>query len=367
MSAEVQKTASEAKNIKFQNVSFELSGGQNVHMSAQEKFQSRISDLMKTKAADAEKQAAAVTEAVEKAKADMSNSADPTAQETLQKRHAENIRSLEEKLTLKYEADLKSRVESAVADALKAKPNADADADQKASIEAAITEYEKQVQIRHAEEIASIEARHAEDIASAVDRGRMEQAAKGKLKDSQLVKAQKRVKELEASINEWEAQGIKLPPISNTATSAATATTPALSAASPAQTAAKPPPLAASTPGAGPSQPKPTPTAPAAANAGPLPRRPAPTLPTGPATGPTGPGRGGAVRGVGRGVPMGAGRGALRTAPVKPTAASPTSTATVGVSIMGAAAKRPREEGEDQSLVKRMKAEPTNRRPNVPE
>ena len=45
-------------------------------------------------------------------------------------------------------------------------------------------------------------------------------------------------------------------------------------------------------------------------------------------------------------------------APVKPTAPSPTSVApTIGVSIIGAAAKRPREESsEDQSLVKRMKA-----------
>jgi nucleoprotein TPR len=334
-------------------------------MSAQDKFQSRISGMMKTKAADAEKQAAAITEAVEKAKADMSNSVDPAAQETIQKRHAEELRSLERKLTSKHEAELKTRVENAVAEALKAKPTTDADTDQKAAIEAAIADYEKQAQARRAEETALIEARHAEDIASAVDRGRMEQAAKGKLKDSQLVKAQKRVKELEASILEWEAQGIKLPQISSTTA----ATAPGPSAASPVQTAAKPPPLTASTSGAGPSQPKPTPTAPAAANAGTLPpRRSAPTGPAG--TGPTGPGRGGAVRGLGRNIHMASRGGALRTAPVKPSAPSPASdTPPVGVSIMGAAAKRPREEGssEDQSLAKRIKAvEPTNRRPNAP-
>ena len=320
---------------------------------------------MKTKAADAEKQAAVVTEAVEKAKADMSNSADPAAQENLQKRHAEELRSLEEKLTTKHEADLKARVESAVAEALKARPTTGADADQKPAIEAAIAEYEKQIQARRTEEMALIEARHAEEIASAVDRGRMEQVAKGKLKDSQLVKAQKRVKELEASIHEWEAQGIQLPPIKSTVVAAA----PAASSMPPVQMAAKPPPLTASTSSASPSQPKPTPTAPAA-NAGSLPRRPAPT-------GPAGPPRGGAVRGVGRGAPLGVGRGALRTAPVKPIAPSPTSVApTAGVSIMGAATKRPREEvasAEDQSLVKRLKpAEPTNkpaqiRRPNAPE
>lgn len=314
--------------------------------------------MMRTKAADAEKQAAVVTEAVEKAKADMSNSADPAAQEALQKRHAEELRSLEEKLTTKHEADLKARVESAVAAALKAKPTTGADADQKPAIEAAIAEYEKQVQARRAEEMASIEARHAEEIASAVDRGRMEQVAKGKLKDSQLVKAQKRVKELEASIHEWEAQGIQLPPIKSTP--AATASAPP-----PLQIAAKQPPLTASTSSASPSQPKPTPTAPAA-NAVSLPRRPA---------APSGPARGGAVRGLGRGAPLGVGRGTPRTAPVKPTAPSPTSVApTAGVSIMGAATKRPREEvasAEDQSLVKRLKpAEPTNkpqtRWPNAP-
>ena len=320
---------------------------------------------MKTKASDAEKQAAAVTEAVEKAKADMSNSVDPAAQETLQKRHTEELRSLEEKLTAKYEVDLKTRVEAAVAEALKATPTTSADADQKAAIEAAIAEYDKQLQTRHAEEIAS-----------AVDRGRMEQVAKGKLKDSQLVKAQKRVKELEASIHEWEAQGINLPPISSAAAAATSAAvpaaTPATSTVSPVQSGAKPPPLTASTSGAGPSQPKATPTGPAATNTVPLPRKPA-------ATGPAaGPGRGGAVRGVGRGVPLGVGRGGapLRTAPVKPTAPTPTPTApAVGVSIMGAAAKRPREEGtlvEDNSLAKRLKsAESTSkpaqtRRPNAP-
>ena len=312
---------------------------------------------MKTKAAEAEKQAAVVTEAVEKAKADMSNSADPAAQEILQKRHAEELRSLEESLTTKHEADLKARVETAVAEAMKARPTTGVDADQKLAIEAAIAEYEKQAQARRAEEMASIEARHAEEIASAVDRGRMEQVAKGKLKDSQLVKAQKRVKELEASIHEWEAQGIQLPPIKSTVA----ATAPPPSTIGPVQIAAKPPPPSASASSAGPSQPKPTPTAPAA-NTAPLPRRPAPTGPTGP----TGPARGGAVRGVGRGTPLGVGRGGMRMAPVKPTTTSPITVApTAGVSIMGAATKRPREEGvsaEDQSLVKRLKpAEPMNK------
>lgn len=321
--------------------------------SSQEKFQARISDLMKTKAADAEKQAAAVTEAVEKAKADISNSSDPAAQEALQKRHAEELRSLEEKLTLKHETELKTQIESAVAEALKAKPTTSTDVDQKAAIDAAIAKYDEQVQ-----------ARHAEDIASAVDRGRMEQAAKGKLKDSQLVKAQKRVKELEALIHECEVQGIKLPTIAPTPTTAVAPSTttavvvPAPSAAASVQT------TAASTSGAGPSETKPTPTAPAATNAGTLPRRPGVTPPTGPAVGL---GRGSAVRGGGRGVPLGVARGGLRTAPVKSTAPSPIPVAPAGgVSIMGAAAKRPREEvtsSEDHSLAKRIKAAESTNKP----
>ena len=319
---------------------------------------------MKTKAADAEKQAAAITQAIKKAKADMSNSVDPAAQETVQKCHAEELWSLEEKLTSKHEAVLKTRVENAVTEALKAKPTINADTDQKAAIEAAITDYEKQAQACCAEKTALIKACHGEDIASAIDHGHLEQAAKKKRMYSQLVRAQKRVKELEALIHKWEVQGIKLPQISST-----TATTaPDPSTASPVQQAAKLPALNTSTSGAGPSQPKLTPTAPAAANAGTLPpRRPAPAGPAG--TSPMGPGRGGAVQGVGCSLHM-ATQGALQMAPVKPSAPSPASdTPPVGVLIIGATTKRPCEEGssDDQSLAKHIKAvEPMPWWPNAP-
>ena len=323
-----------------------------------EKHTAAVSEAVeKTKAAEAQKQAALITEAVEKAKADMSTGADSSSKDDLEKRHAEQLRSLEEKLKAQYDIELKAKVDSAVAEALKAQPTpadppARNSADQQAAIDAALEQFKKE-----------IETRHAEEIASAVERGRMEAAAKGKLKDSQLVKAQKRVKELEAQIQEWKAAGIVLP--APTASAASPVATAPGSAAPP--TAARPAAPSTTQPVAGPSQAKPVPataaTAAAAAanqNAGNLPRKP-PAGPTGAGVAPV---RGGAVRQLGRGgVPLGVARGGapLRTAPVKPPQQAPLSG---GVSIVGAAAKRAREEGSpaDDSLAKRLKpAEPLSR------
>ena len=323
---------------------------------------------MKNKASEAEKQQAAITEAVEKAKAEIGAPSDPVASQELSKRHAEELRAQEAKLKAQYDADVKARIDAAVAEALKSRPEAPAAAanpDQQAAIDAAIAEHEKKIQ-----------ARHAEEIHSAVERGRLEQAAKGKLKDSQLVKAQKRVKDLEAQIQEWKAAGIALPPPSTpavaptaaatTASTSAPPTTP-VTARPPGQAAAARPVAQAAQAAAGPSQPKPSPVAAATnaaagGNAAALPRRP----PVGGATtGGVPLGRGGAVRGLPRGgVPGGRGGAPVRTAPVKqpaPATAAAAATTTVpagGVSIMGAAGKRPREEGAspaDDSLAKRLK------------
>ena len=325
---------------------------------------------MKNKASEAEKQQAAITEAVEKAKAEIGAPSDPVASQELSKRHAEELRAQETKLKAQYDADVKARIDAAVAEALKSRPEAPAAAanpDQQAAIDAAIAEHEKKIQ-----------ARHAEEIHSAVERGRLEQAAKGKLKDSQLVKAQKRVKDLEAQIQEWKAAGIALPPPSTPAAAPTAAATTASTSAPPTTPVTARPPVptgqtvAAARPvaqaAAGPSQPKPSPVtaatnAAAGGNAAALPRRP----PVGGATtGGVPLGRGGAVRGLPRGgVPGGRGGAPVRTAPVKQpapaAAAAATTTATVpagGVSIMGAAGKRPREEGTspaDDSLAKRLK------------
>ncbi|KAF8903177.1 hypothetical protein CPB84DRAFT_810991 [Gymnopilus junonius] len=358
--ADAQKAINDSRAIKFQN----------------EKFHTRIQDLMKSrateaekqaalvseavekaKAAEAEKQAVLISEAVEKAKAGMNSGIDSSSKEETEKRHAEQLRSLEERLKAQYDAELKARVESAVAEALKTSPASTPiqnSTDQQAAIDAALGQFKK-----------DIETRHSEEIASAVERGRMEAAAKGKLKDSQLVKAQKRVKELEAQIQEWKAAGIVLPAPSAPVASASPV---APAAGPPTQTAVRPAPVTAQ-PHAGPSQPKPIPaTAAAAAAAAAANQNAGNNLPRKPSiAGHAGPGsvaRGGAVRPLGRGgVPLGAARGGapLRTAPVKPTQQTPLSG---GVSIMGAASKRAREEGSpsDDSLAKRLKpAEPANR------
>jgi len=328
----------------------------------------RIQDMMKTKAADAEKHAAQMSEAVEKAKAETSSAGNATPagnQDEIAKQHAEELKALEEKLKKEYETELKTRIDTAIKEALAAQPAptlAPTNPDQQAAIDAAIEEFKK-----------TIEEKHTAEIASAVDRGRMEQAAKGKLKDSQLVKAQKRVKDLEAQIHEWQAAGIVLPPpstpaVTPAAPSATTPTAPKPSAVAAATSA----PVVAPANSAGTSQPKPAPAVAANANANTnaanLPRRP----PPGNAGPPAGPARGGAARVLGRGgVPLGVARGGvpLRTAPVRPPQAAQAPPLSGGVSIMGAA-KRPREDGsvasDDSSLAKRLKpAEAPNRPPPV--
>jgi len=287
---------------------------------------------MKTKSADAEKHAQAVAEAVEKAKAAAPN---PTTGEDLAKRHAGELKALEEKLTAEHKATLKTAVE----EALKSQPEA-SQGDQKGAVDAAIAEVE-----------AKTQARLQEEIASAVERGRMEQAAKNKLKDSQLVKAQKRVKELEAHIHEWQAAGIKLPQPSTTSVTPTTTTASAGSLA-PIQQPQGPKAATVTPTSTGTSQPKPSPVAVAAASAT------APSLPRRPPLGPSAASaaRGGAsLRGAGRGGITARGAAPLRQPPVKPAA---TAAASGGVSIIGAASKRPREDGttsSEDSLAKRLK------------
>jgi nucleoprotein TPR len=312
---------------------------------------------MKVKAADAEKQAAAIAEAVEKAKAEINASSNAEPTEALVKRHGEELKALEDKLKAEHEASLKAAVEEIP----KARPEGSSD---QAAIDAAVAEVEKKAQ-----------ARLQEEISAAVERGRMEQAAKNKLKDSQLVKAQKRVKELEQQIHEWQASGINLPP-----PSAATPTTPIATSTNTAATATKPAAIAgqptanqpqtstnqpSAKPGTtGPSQPpKPPATAVTAASSASQ-----PTLPRKPPLGPSGasatrggaipqgPGRGGVMMRGGRGGAVGRGGAPLRQPPVKPTA--PAAPVSGGVSIMGAASKRPREESassSEDSLAKRLK------------
>ncbi|KAG6916320.1 hypothetical protein DXG01_007370 [Tephrocybe rancida] len=290
-SDEALKVAEEAKNFKRQS----------------EKFQARISDLMKSKAAEEERQAA-------QPKSDNTNA----PSEEAAKRHTEELRALEAKLVASHQKELAAAREAAAAEAkLKAKTSEDNKGDIAAAVAAAITEHEK-----------AASAKQATEIESAIERGRMEQVAKGKLKDAQLVRAQKKVKDLEAQIMEWRTAGI-LPEV--VPTTPTTTTAPAIPTPAAASTSAAP---ASSTP----------------AKATPLPRKPSmgPT-PTGPAI------RGGAAARGARIPPRGGmGRGAAPRPP--PAAAAAAAAASGGVSIMGAA-KRPRESEavSDDSLAKRLK------------
>lgn len=296
----------------------------------------------------------AIASAVEKAKSENNTTpAAPNAAE-LAKKHALEI----EALRAEHVAALTNAVETAVAAAKAESTNTGSDDATKAIIDAAIAAHDQKVQ-----------AKHAEEISAAVERGRMEQGAKSKLKDAQLVRSQAKLKELEAQVLEWRKAGLvpeataaapsgTVPP----ATSAAAPTTPTTPIASTSKIAAP----AAPAPAASTSAPTATPAAlppPPSAGAGP-----------GPGPGPIRRALGGAVplgttdgAGRGRGAPRGRGRGlSIRGAAPSygsgGTGPSPTTTAAasstgVGVQIMGAANKRGREDEtqSDDSLAKRLK------------
>jgi len=185
------------------------------------------------------------------------------------------------------------------------------------------------------------EKAHEEEIEKAIERGRVEQQTKGRLKDAQLMRTQAKVKELEAKVLELQGSGVAS--TSNTASPAQKLAPTQAPAQKPAPTQT---PIQKPTPAQNPGQ-KPTtaikPQQTAAQNR--LPNRPILTR------------GGGPVRALG-------GRGGA------PTTATQTPQSTGGgVSIMGAA-KRPREdvEGEtpaaDNSLVKRLK--PAENKPAPP-
>ncbi|CCM06215.1 uncharacterized protein FIBRA_08460 [Fibroporia radiculosa] len=305
---QAQKAVEEAKNLRLSN----------------EKFQAKIQDLSKGRAADSERaaaqQQAAVDAAVEKLRAELQVVSSSTSSDEVAARHARELQELEERLTTRHREELKAAVEAAIAQGQTHASVSSPDVDQ--AVQAAVAANE-----------AKLKEQHEQELAGAVERGRMEQAAKTKLKDHQLVRAQAKLKELEGQMQELRKNGVipQAPP--------------------PATTTAKP--MAAAPASASTS--KPAINAPAAAVAQrTLPRKPSLGHPTA-----EGLGRGrGAVRGVARGGlairgTAGVGRGAA------PAASAPPADGTTGeVSIVGAAGKRAREEGEtapDDSLAKRLK------------
>jgi len=305
----------------------------------QEKFQARLHDLLKSKQADAERAAAqqanAVSEAVEKLKGELGPNSSAEEKEALVKRHTEELGALQTKLVEQHEKDLKAAVNAAVEAMKKEALDATVNFEKQPTIDAAIAEYD-----------AKVKAQHEAEIESAVERGRREQMTKGKLKDAQLAKAQKRVKDLEAQILEWKNTGalpqdatIATAPVAAPPTAPNTTTTPASG-----QTAT-------------PTQIQPTASTSAASTSQLVqaPRRP--SMQAG--LSPTGVSRGSAPV-FGRGGARGA--AATRTPPVRATAGRALLThatgSPTGMSIMGAAAKRPREEENvptEDSFAKRLK------------
>ena len=280
------------------------------------------------------KQQVAINTAVAAAKSENPPPVVPTNEEA--KKHAEELKTLEERLRAEHKKELETATANVIPGETVGKNTA---TDVEVAISAAKAEWEKS---------------HEEEIEKAIERGRVEQQTKGRLKDAQLMRTQAKVKELEAKVLELQGSGAASTS-STTTVSTAQKPTPTQAPAqkpTPTQTPAQKPapaqnpaqkPTAAQNPGQKPTPAASKPQQTAVQNR--LPNRPIQTR------------GGGPVRALG-------GRGGA------PTTAAPTlQSTTSGVSIMGAA-KRPREdvEGEtpaaDNSLVKRLK--PTENKPTPP-
>lgn len=254
-----------------------------------------------------------------------------TSSDELVQRHAAALTALRTELKAKHESEIKALKETLAS-------------------QTAVGEQQTAVDTALAEQKQALKEVHNKEIEAARESGRMEAAMKIKLKDSQLTKSAKRVKDLEGQIREWEASG-KLPANSlggigqnPTLSSVPTASTSSVTAGT------KPtvPTAVGTRPAAPVAVAKPSPQA-ALAVAG----------PSGPVRKPVPAGTAARAPVRGRGQPS-------RPLPTKPV------TTPGGISIAGAAAaaaastagpKRPREDadttGSDDSLAKRLKsAEP---------
>lgn len=293
-----------------------------------EKLSARIRDQQVARQKATEEQDAAIKAAVDKV-----TSAPSAASEELSKQHAEELRALEERLIAKHRDELEEAIEAATAKAQESAPApapAPTAEDQKAVIDAAVA-------AAVAAKDAELKTKYQGDIEKAVESGRLEGTMKLRLKDTQLVRAQNKVKELELQIEEWRKTGV-VPGEPTPSASAPPATSPSTATS--------------------PSVPSPTTSIPARGGA-PAPPTRKPSVPGAAAGGATqlpargrgrGTARGGSIGIRGAAAPS-AGRGAGVPAPGAAGGAG-------GVAIMGAAAKRTREEGEvatEDSLAKRLK------------
>ena len=293
-----------------------------------------------------QEQEAAVTAATEKLKSELQTPGANLTEVTA--RHAEELRALEARLMSKHEEELKAAIEKARSEGGGATTTDD----------------------------TISKAEHEQALKAATERGRMEISSKLKLRESMLAKVQANVKNLEAQIKAWRDAGIIPADAPTLAQNAATAST---------STPAKPAPVKQPvTPATSNTATNGTPVVPAAIPMASLPRKPslnagiAPAAITGSTEGTTAiasRGARGAARGATRGVARGAGRGTPVARGGAPAAIAATQAAAAanaasdgsGMSIMGAAAKRPREEADANaaadSLAKRIKAAETGAKP----
>jgi nucleoprotein TPR len=259
--------------------------------------------------------------------------------EELTKKHAADLKAIEDKLQAQFEIDKQKAVDDAIATAAK---DGSSPQDSKAAIDAALAEQEKKFQETLTEEKNK-----------AMESGRHEAQMKGRIKDQQLARANGKLKEYEKLVDGLVSEG-KIP-------------APTFATGTPAKPAAKPATTTTTTvpPQAGPS----TPITPTTATSAATPTNvaakttPGPALRALPGRPPVtqnavrgGVGRGGAsIRGA---ATRGRGGGPLHTAAVAAASANNKTPLSGGVTIQGAA-KRPREEAagasEDASLAKRLK------------
>jgi nucleoprotein TPR len=291
-----------------------------LNLLLQSGYRKQVQELEADKKSSANKQQAAIDTAVAAAKSENPPAAVP-ANEEAEKKHAEELKALEERLLAKHKKELEAAAANPV-------PGETVEKGKETDIETAVATAK-----------AEWEKAHEEEIEKAIERGRVEQQTKGRLKDAQLMRTQAKVKELEAKILELQGSGA-VPTPKTAATAAAHKPVPAQPPSqkpAPAQ-----PPSQKFTPAVNKPQPV------AAQNR--LPNRPTPP-----------------TRGGGPGRVLNAALGGRGGAP---TTAAPTPQGTSGgVSIMGAA-KRPREDVEsetqitDNSLAKRLK--PAENKPTPP-
>ena len=125
--------------------------------------------------------------------------------EELTKQHAEELRAQEERLIAKHHEELEKAVKAAKESAPTPAPAPAATGptaeEQKAAIDAAVA---AALSAKEAEQ----RTKHQTDIEKAVESGRLEGTMKLRLKDTQLVHAQNKIKELELQIEEWRKAGV---------------------------------------------------------------------------------------------------------------------------------------------------------------